>query len=215
MIEAFAPKIVFGKNGAQGLWGKPPNGGYYDFFYRIDRCNGQLYQARFREDYVTAFPELKVRDTWLYGCQPYCAISNQLASDVLDAINGVRPPIPEAIKRMQNDPTLQPLLIRYFPLFANNSYTVWDTAFTEVGNCNPSNKVPVSLLNLTLVETCNKFPMIQPYIVTEQGRGQMERYRYDANIDIMAIIIALNEYWNQFCREFRRLNYCSPYATDD
>ena len=181
----------------------------YDYFIRFDQATDQVYQARIRTDKTTYFTT-PVLNSHLIGFQPYCTISPQIVKDVLYMIKTPNKPVPPpiAIQRIRNIPSLWPYFPKFFPI---NTARPFDVSLPDVGNCNAPILVPI--VNTTVPGSCSKYPESQPYIVSEQGRNQALRYRYDKNIDFMPFFIAGNMYLKQWEKYFRSNNYCSPYDT--
>ena len=203
--EVFFAKNILGR--PELLFGDPFG---YDYFIRFDQATDQVYQARIRTDKTTYYTDRPVLNAHLFGFQDWCTISPQIVEDVLYMIKSPKTPVPPpiAIQRIQNIPSLWPYFPKFFPI---NKARPFDVSLPNVGNCNAPILLPI--FNITVPGSCSKYPETQPYIVSEQGRNQILRYRYDKNIDFMPLFIAGNLYWKQWEKYFRSQNYCSPYDT--
>ncbi|XP_054161634.1 uncharacterized protein LOC128959653 [Oppia nitens] len=149
-------------------------------------------------DMLTDFTNTSIKETFQIGFGELCYIHDHFVRPINHLIKGVKPTVPEAIKRLKTS-LPDKLFEKYFPKFAlyPNEVTFFDYLFPDVDNC---------------ANVCKPMPIAKRFVDTPEGRRVWDLFKNALNLDITHAIKTSEDNYLTFMQHLNESNYCSPYV---
>jgi hypothetical protein len=165
---------------------------------RLDAETQQIVGADIDKDYLSFYSEVSVKESFQVGFGELCYIHDQFIRPINDIMRNKKRPQPIAIQRLRS--ALPPMAFStYFPKFAAENATFFDYFLPDIGNC------PVH-------DKCRVMPIAKPYNSTPNGLRQLERFKFDAGLDLTPLVFQAETAYYTFNNDLRNYEYCSPYV---
>ena len=149
--------------------------------------------ASIRTYTLTGVPSVRVKEMFWVGFGDLCSISDQLIKIISTRYKGAKDTIPSTAKRLPKS-----IVKKYYPYFHQGRFSGIAHTLEEVGDCN---------------KACLPIPKPTLFNDTEQGRRQMDAFRYDEGLDIANNVALTEKYSYNLWSELNGAKHCSPYVT--